>query len=82
MTSQINPNTTVRPNVRTTGEDSEAVAHIVMKKDQMRGYVAGQAVRALCGKVWVPSRDYEGLPVCEVCQAEKQRILAGMKGMN
>ena len=57
-------------------------AHIVMKSDQMRGYVAGEPIRALCGKLWVPSRDFTGLPVCKACEKERDRILAGMKGMN
>lgn len=81
MTS-INPETISRPDSRTTSGDSDDVAHIVMKDDQMRGYVAGEPVKALCGKVWVPSRDFQGLPVCEACTKEKKRILAGMTGLN
>jgi hypothetical protein len=53
-----------------------------MKGDQLRGYVAGEAIVALCGKTFVPSRDYEGLPVCEACQGERDRILSGMKRLN
>lgn len=62
--------------------DSEEHAHIVMKGDQLRGYVAGEPIVALCGKTFVPSRDYEGLPVCRACQVERDRILSGMKGLN
>lgn len=78
MKQQTTPKSVTR---RTTG-DSDDLAHIVMKNDQMRGYVAGQSVKALCGKVWIPSRDYEGLPVCASCTREKERILAGMSGLN
>ncbi len=63
-------------------DDPDKVAHIVMKGDQMRGYVGGAAIKALCGKTFVPSRDYEGLPVCQACQEERDRLLAGMKRLN
>lgn len=63
-------------------DDSEDKAHIVMKSDQMRGYIAGQPIKALCGKTWVPTRDYSGLPICKACERERDRIIAGMKGMN
>jgi Protein of unknown function (DUF3039) len=62
--------------------DSAECAHIVMKGDQLRGYVAGEPIVALCGKSFVPSRDYEGLPVCQACQDERDRILSGMKRLN
>lgn len=71
-----------QPEVRTSQGDSDEVAHIVMKDDQMRGYVAGQPIKALCGKVWVPTRDYSGLPVCEQCTAARDRIVSGMKNLN
>jgi hypothetical protein len=53
-----------------------------MRDDQMRGYVTGGQIEALCGKVWVPSRDYQGLPVCERCVVERDRIISGMKRLN
>jgi len=75
--------TTVRrPEPRTAHGDGDGLAHIVMKNDQMRGYVTGDPIKALCGKVWVPSRDYEGLPVCPACRDERNRLLAGMKNLN
>ena len=71
-----------QPETRTGGGDSDQVAHIVTKDEQMRGYVAGEPIKALCGKVWVPSRDYQGLPVCQPCIEERDRRISGMKGMN
>lgn len=71
-----------RPQPNLTEEDSDDVAHIVMKGDQMRGYFTGEPITALCGKVWVPSRDYEGLPVCQACSDERDRLVAGMKRLN
>lgn len=76
------PTTLRRPKTRTEQGESDEFAHIVMKDDQLRGYVAGEAIKALCGKVFVPSRDYEGLPVCRKCVEERDRILAGMKRFN
>lgn len=78
------PDTTTihRRETRTSQGDSDEVAHIVMRDDQMKGYLAGQPIKALCGKTWVPSRDYEGLPVCERCVDERDRIIAGMKRLN
>jgi hypothetical protein len=71
-----------RPDPRTSQGDSDEYAHIVMRDDQMRGYVSGEPIKALCGKVWVPSRDYQGLPVCQACADERDRLLAGMKNLN
>ena len=71
-----------RPETKTSDGDSDAVAHIVPKDQQMRGYVGGEPIRALCGKVWVPSRDYHGLPICQACVDERDRRFAGMRRMN
>lgn len=71
-----------QPETRTGGGDSERTAHIVPKDEQMRGYVAGEPIKALCGKVWVPTRDYQGLPICQTCVDERDRRISGMKGLN
>lgn len=71
-----------QPETRSGQGDSDEVAHIVVREDQMRGYVIGDQIEALCGKVWVPSRDYQGLPVCERCTAERDRIVSGIKRLN
>jgi hypothetical protein len=76
------PTTLRRPETRTRQDESDEYAHIVMKDDQMRGYVAGEPIQALCGKVFVPSKDYQGLPVCGACVEERDRLLAGMKRLN
>lgn len=55
--------------------DSERFAHIVKKEDQMRGYM-GEVVEALCGKRWVPSRDWNGYPVCPACKEALGRVNA------
>ena len=80
--ADTDPTTLKRPQVRTDQGESDPSAHIVMRDDQMRGYLAGEAIKALCGQVFVPSREYEGLPVCTRCVEERERLLAGMKRLN
>ena len=38
----------------------------------MRSAVTGEPVVALCGKVWVPSRDPKKYPVCPECEEIQQ----------
>ena len=61
--------------------DHERMAHIVLEgvtsddgefvsagPSVVEGIVNGTAVRALCGKVWVPSRDPKRYPMCPTCR--------------
>jgi len=51
-----------------TGDgDHERFSHVIRKADEMKGYVLGEEVTALCGKRWVPSRDPQRYPVCPTC---------------
>lgn len=47
--------------------DQSRLTHIIRKSDEMKGYVLGETVTALCGKRWVPSRDPQKFPVCPRC---------------
>lgn len=49
--------------------DHERLSHFVPKDKLMEAMINGTPVVALCGKVWVPSRDPEKFPVCPECQA-------------
>ncbi len=40
----------------------------------MRAHVTGEAITALCGKKWVPTRDPSRYPVCPTC---KELMAAG-----
>ena len=42
--------------------------HYVPKDKLMDAMVNGTPVVALCGKVWIPSRDPEKFPVCPECK--------------
>lgn len=47
--------------------DHERFAHYVRKNKMMESMVKGKALRALCGKKWVPNRDPEKFPICPTC---------------
>lgn len=64
------PDIIERPDTRPSDPELEEgkVAHIIRKDDQMRGYVMGEEVTALCGARFIPTRDPERYPVCEACK--------------
>jgi hypothetical protein len=48
--------------------DSERFAHYADRDEIMEASVFGTPITALCGKVWVPSRDPGRFPVCQQCK--------------
>ena len=48
--------------------DHERFAHYADRDKIMEAMVNGTPIRALCGKVWVPSRDPQRFPVCPECK--------------
>ena len=58
----------VTPGVQLDEGDHERLAHYVDKSKLTEAYVLGTPVIALCGKVWVPSRNPERFPVCPECK--------------
>jgi hypothetical protein len=58
----------VRPDLSFGDGDHERFAHYVDKDKIVDSAVTGTPVVALCGKVWVPSRDPKKFPVCPDCQ--------------
>lgn len=58
-----------RPTRANTGTgDPNEVAHIVYPKSKIiEAMVTGTAVEALCGHVFVPTRDPQNYPKCERC---------------
>lgn len=49
--------------------DGDRFAHYVRKDRLSRAAGKGQAVVALCGKVWVPTRNAKNYPLCPKCKA-------------
>lgn len=54
--------------VPTDDGDHERFSHYVEKDKLTEAMVMGTPVRALCGKMWVPSRAPEKFPVCPMCK--------------
>ena len=44
---------------------------LLPQRDVARAYVTGEAIEALCGKKWVPTRDPTRYPVCPTCKERK-----------
>jgi hypothetical protein len=54
-------------NVNADG-DHDKFAHYVDRDEVMEAFVYGTPVMALCGKIWVPSRDGENFKLCPTCE--------------
>jgi hypothetical protein len=54
--------------------DHERFSHYVEKDKLTEAMVMGTPVVALCGKVWVPSRDPEKYPVCPECKDAWEKL--------
>ena len=48
--------------------DHDRFAHYARKSDILKSAVSGKPVVALCGKVWIPSRDPDRYKVCPTCK--------------
>lgn len=54
--------------------DSERFTHYVRKERLTEAMIAGKPVVALCGKVWIPSRNPDRYPICPTCKAIYENI--------
>ena len=66
MTTEVEKST--KADTREESGDHDKFAHYVHKDDVMEGIVFGVPVVALCGKIWIPTRDGSKFPVCEICK--------------
>jgi len=48
--------------------DHERFSHYVPKNKLTEAMVMGTPVVALCGKIWIPSRNPDKFPVCPECK--------------
>ena len=64
-----------RPDLEEDDGGHDRFSHYVKKEKITESAVTGKAVRALCGKKWIPSRDPEKYPICPRCK----EIYAGLK---
>lgn len=82
MTSGVfSPGTQTTSDVRTEPRlddgDHERFSHYVPKDKLTEAMIEGTPVIALCGKVWVPSRDPKRFPVCPECKEIWESISPG-----
>jgi hypothetical protein len=49
-------------------DGSPKYAHLAEKTSVTEGYVLGTPIMAVCGKVFVPSRDPKKFPICPICK--------------
>jgi hypothetical protein len=54
--------------------DHERYSHYVLKEKIVESAVTGKAVRALCGKKWIPGRDPMKFPICPICKEIHQGL--------
>lgn len=57
-----------RTDLETQEGDEEKFAHYAEAASVTEGYVMGTPVQAICGKIFVPSRNPERLRVCPICK--------------
>jgi hypothetical protein len=70
----------VRPDLSHGDGDHERFAHYVQKNKIVESSVMGTPMVALCGKVWVPSRDPKRYPVCPACKEIYEQLPPGDDG--
>lgn len=75
--SKVVPESETRPETSHDDGDRERFAHYVARDKITESAVTGNPVIALCGKVWVPSRDPKRFPVCPDCQRIKDEMTGG-----
>ena len=69
-----------RPDTSHGDGDHERFAHYVQKDKIVDSSVMGTPLVALCGKVWVPSRDPKRYPVCPTCKEIYEQLPSGDGG--
>lgn len=57
--------------------DHDRFSHYAAKDKLTEAMVMGTPVVALCGKVWVPSRDPKKYPICPVCKEIWESLAEG-----
>lgn len=50
-------------------DDSKHFAHYAEAAEVTEAYVMGTPIIALCGKIFVPHRNPERLPICPACKS-------------
>ena len=64
----------------TDAGDHDRFSHYVPKEKLTEAMVMGTPVVALCGKIWIPSRDPQKYPVCPECKDIFENMTSGKGG--
>lgn len=64
----LDTSTDTKAETRVSDGDHERLAHYAQKDKVTESYIMGTPIVALCGKVWVPSRDPKKYPICPECK--------------
>lgn len=48
--------------------DHDRFSHYVRNEAMMESLTTGQPARAICGKLWVVTRDGKAFPICPECE--------------
>lgn len=57
--------------------DENRFAHYAESTSVTEGYVLGTPVMAICGKLFVPSRDPNKYPLCPICKEIAEALFLG-----
>jgi hypothetical protein len=60
-----------------TNVDKNRFSHYADSASVTEGYVLGTPVTAICGKIFVPSRDPEKFPICPICKEIAEALFLG-----
>lgn len=55
--------------------DHDTYSHYVNKKAWGEALLSGDPVKALCGKMWHPTKDASRYPVCPDCKAAWEQLI-------
>ncbi len=79
LDSQSDTDLLTRPELKEDDGGHDRFSHYVKKEKIVESAVTGKAVRALCGKKWIPSRDPEKYPICPACKEIYEGLPRGSK---
>ena len=88
--SSVAPLPTLTPDTDEVTDTGEPIAAHIVKTDPgenaaakvLEARIYGTPLEALCGHVWVPSRDPKQLPLCEQCKSIYEMYRAFNDGLN
>jgi hypothetical protein len=88
--SKVAPLPTLTPDTEEVLQTGEPIAAHIVKTDPgenaaakvLEARIYGTPLEALCGHVWVPSRDPKRLPLCEQCKSIYELYRAFNDGLN